>query len=158
MGAKLTKGTQVYFIDPDDDTVVPITEVTGFNPGGAPSDQIEVTALDDDAKEFMRGMRIPGTATIEINPDPANASHTRLHELFLDDDVASIPFCVGWSDGTVAPTADSDGEFDQTAIARTMYYFDGYIADFPFDFSINTVVKSTISVQRTGEATWIETT
>ena len=158
MGAKLTKGTQLYFIDPSDDSVTEITEVTGFNPGGAPSDQIEVTALDDDAKEFMRGMRTPGTATIEVNPDPENASHSRLHELFLDDTVESVPFAVGWSDGTADPTADSDGTFDQTAVARTMYYFDGYIADFPFDFSINAVVKSTISIQRTGEATWIETT
>ena len=158
MGAKLTKGTKVYFVDPDDDSVVEITEVTGFNPGGAPSDQIEVTALDDDAKEFLRSMRTPGTATIEINPDPANVSHARLHELFLDDTVESVQFAVGWSDGTVAPIVDSDGVFDQTAVARTMYYFDGYIADFPFDFSINAVVKSTISVQRTGEATWVATT
>jgi len=158
MGAKLTKGTQVYFIDPDTDLAVPITEVTGFNPGGMPSDQIEVTALDDDAKEFLRGMRTPGAATIEINPDPENASHARLHALFLDDDVESIPFCVGWADGTAAPTVDSDGLFDETAVARTMYYFAGYIADFPFDFSINAVVKSTISVQRTGEATWVSTT
>lgn len=158
MGAKLTKGTQIYFVDPATDAVTQITEVTGFNPGGAPSDQIEVTALDDDAKEFMRGMRTPGMATIEVNPDPENTSHARLHALFLDDTVTSIAFAVGWSDGTVAPTVDSDGVFVQTAVARTMYYFDGYIADFPFDFSINAVVKSTISVQRTGEATWVATT
>ena len=158
MGAKLTKGTQIYFIDPSGDAVTEITEVTSFNPGGAPSDQSETTSLNDDAKEFLRGMRTPGTASIEVNPDPENAAHARMHALFLDDDVESIPFCVGWSDGTVAPSADSDGSFDETAVARTMYYFDGYIADFPFDFGINAVVKSTISVQRTGEATWVETT
>jgi len=158
MGAKLTKGTQIYFIDPADDSVVEITEVTSFNPGGAPSDQIETTSLTDDAKEFLRGMRTPGTATMEINADPGNATHIRLHELYTDDTIDFVPFCVGWSDGTVAPTVESTGAFDQTAVARTMYYFDGYIADFPFDFSINTVVKSTISIQRTGEATWVSTT
>jgi hypothetical protein len=155
--AKLTKGTQLYFVDPTSDAVTEITGVTTFNPGGAPSDQIETTTLTSEAKEFMRGMRTPGTATVEVNPDPTNASHVRLHELFVDDTVTSIPFAVGWSDGTVAPT-ESDGDFDQDPVARTFYYFDGYVADFPFDFSVNSVVKSSISIQRTGEATWVEST
>ena len=156
--AKLTKGTQLYFVDPTSDEVTEITGVTNFNPGGAPSDQIETTTLTSEAKEFLRGMRTPGAATLDINADPTVASHVRLHELFVDDTITSIPFAIGWSDGTVAPTADSDGDFDQDAVARTFYYFDGYIADFPFDFATNSVVRSTISIQRTGEATWVEST
>jgi hypothetical protein len=155
--SKLTQGTQIYFIDPTNDEVVEITGVTNFNPGGAPSDQIETTSLTDTAKTFMRGLRTPGTASLEINADPTNASHIRLHELFLDDTIESIPFAVGWSDGTSDPEYDSDGAFDITgATDRTWYVFDGYVADFPFDFSTNSVVKTSISIQRTGNATWTE--
>ena len=154
--AKLTKGTQLYFLDPSDDSVNEITGVVTFNPGGAPADQIDITTLTSDAKEFMRGMRTPGAATIEVNADPDNASHVRLHELFCDDTIASVAFAVGWSDGTVEPTKDSaDGGFNKTAIARTMYYFDGYVSDFPFDFGVNSVVKSSISIQRAGQASWV---
>ena len=158
--AKLTKGTQIYFIDPaDSDQVTEITGVTNFNPGGAPSDQIETTVLTSVAKEFMRGMRTPGAASLEINADPTNASHIRLHELFLDDTVESIPFAVGWSDGTTDPDYDSDGAFDLTsATDRTWYTFDAYVADFPFDFSTNSVVKTSISLQRTGNAAWTAAT
>ena len=65
--AKLTQGTQIYFIDPDDSSVVRITGVTTFNPGGAPADQIEITPLEAGVKEYMRGLRTPGQATMEIN-------------------------------------------------------------------------------------------
>lgn len=155
--SKLTKGTQLYFIDPDTDAVTEITGVTSFNPGGAPADQIEVTSLVSEAKEFMRGMRTPGQATIEINADPTNASHIRLHELAQDDTIDSVPFAVGWSDGTTDPAYDSDGAFDLTgATDRTWFTFDAYVSDFPFDFAVNSVVKSTVTLQRTGTATWTE--
>ena len=34
--AKLTQGTQIYFIDPEDDSVVKRHRVTTFNPGWRP--------------------------------------------------------------------------------------------------------------------------
>lgn len=153
--AKLTKGTQIYFIDPADDSVVEVTGVTTFNPGGAPADQIDTTTLTDEAKTFMRGMRTPGQASMEINADPTNASHVRLHELALDDTIDYVAFAVGWSDGTAAPTADSDGDF-VLPTTRTWFTFDAYVADFPFDFATNSVVKSSVSLQRTGTAAWAE--
>ena len=153
--AKLTKGTQIYFIDPADDSVVEVTGVTSLNPGGAPADQIETTSLIDEAKTYMRGMRTPGQASMEINADPTNASHVRLHELAQDDSVEFLRWAIGWSDGTDDPTADSSGLFVLDA-GRTWYTFDGYVADFPLDFSLNTVVKSTIQIQRTGQAVLTE--
>lgn len=38
---------------------------------------------------------------------------------------------------------------------RTWFTFQGYIADFPFDFAANTVVTSALSVQRSGGSAWI---
>ncbi len=155
--AKLTKGTQLYFIDPADDSVTEITGITNHNPGGAPADQIEVTTLTSVAKEFMRGLRTPGAASLEIDADPTNAVHLRLHALALDDTVVSVPFAIGWSDGTAPPTVDSDADFVLPS-TRTWYQFDAYVADFPFDFSTNSVVKSSISLQRTGVSVWTEAT
>ena len=152
--AKLTQGTQIYFIDPDDGSVVEVTGVTTFNPGGAPADQIETTSLTDSAKTFMRGLRTPGQASMEINADPTNESHVRLHELAQDDTVEYIQWAIGWSDGTADATSDSDGFVLDSS--RTWFEFDGYVADFPFDFSTNNVVKSTIQIQRTGTATLTE--
>jgi len=153
--AKLTKGTQIYFIDPADDSVVEVTGVVSFNPGGAPADQIETTSLTDEAKTFLRGMRTPGQASMEINADPENASHLRLHELAQDDNVEYVKWAIGWSDGTDVPTVDSNGDF-VLGSGRTWYQYNGYIADFPFDFSTNSVVKSSVSIQRTGVATLTE--
>ena len=154
--AKLTQGTQIYFIDPDDSSVVTVTGVTTFNPGGAPADQIEITPLEAGVKEFMRGLRTPGQASMEVNADPTDDSHIRLHELAQDDTVTSMEFAIGWSDGKdVEPDVTSDGEWDLPG-TRTWFTFDGYVSDFPFDFSSNNVVKSTITIQRTGTAIWTE--
>lgn len=154
--AKLTQGTQIYFIDPADDSVVNVTGVTTFNPGGAPADQIEITPLEAGVKEYMRGLRTPGQASMEVNADPTDASHVRLHELANDDTVTSMEWAIGWSDGKdIKPDVNSNGEWDLPT-TRTWFTFDGYVSDFPFDFSANNVVKSTITIQRTGTATWTE--
>ena len=154
--AKLTQGTQIYFIDPADDSVVNVTGVTTFNPGGAPADQIEITPLEAGVKEYMRGLRTPGQASMAVNAAPTDASHVRLHELANDDTVTSMEWAIGWSDGKdIKPDVDSNGEWDLPT-TRTWFTFDGYVSDFPFDFSANNVVKSTITIQRTGTATWTE--
>lgn len=153
--AKLTQGTQIYFIDPDTDTATEVTCAITFNPGGAPADQIDTTCLTDTVKTFLRGLRTPGQASLEINADPTNASHIRLHELAQDDTVAYVEWAIGWSDGTAAAAVDSSGDYDLST-ARTWYQFNAYVADFPFDFSTNSVVKTTVSLQRTGTATWTE--
>jgi len=153
--AKLTQGTQIYFIDPEDDSIVEVTSVTTFNPGGAPADQIETTSLTDTVKTFMRGLRTPGQASMEINADPTNASHIRLHELSIDDTVEYLEWAIGWSDGTVDADVDSSGDY-VLATSRTWFQFNAYVADFPMDFNTNSVVKSTIALQRTGTSTWTE--
>lgn len=153
----LSQGTQIYFIDPEgtEPTIVAVECATSFTPGGAPADQIEDTCLESTTRTYKRGLRTPGQATITINADPMNASHIRLHELSEDDTIASLKWAVGWSDGTAAPTLDTNGDFVLPA-TRTWFLFDGYVADFPFDFAQNTVVTTAISVQRSGGSSWIK--
>ena len=153
--SKLTQGTQIYFIDPDDDSVVAVQCATSFNPGGAPADQIEDTCLESDDRTYKPGLRTPGQATIGLNSDPENASHIRMHELSETNPPPELKWVAGWSDGTDAPTVDSAGDFDLPT-TRTWFTFQGYISDFPFDFQQNAVVTSTVTIQRSGGSAWIK--
>jgi hypothetical protein len=151
--SKLTQGTQIYFIDPDSGDVVEIICATTFNPGGAPRDQLDDTCLADAVASSKPGLRRPGQATIGVNADPANASHIRLHQLSEDDTNAIVDFAVGWSDGTADPVRDTAGDWDLPT-SRTWFTFRGYVADFPFDFALNSLVTSQISIQRSGGSEW----
>jgi len=154
--SKLSQGTQIYFIDDSgsDTDLITVECATTFSPGGNPSDQIEDTCLEDTTRSYQPGLRTPGTATIGLNADPTNSSHVLMHELFQTDPGPTLKWAVGWSDGTAAPTINQAGNFVLPG-TRTWYTFSGYISDFPFDFSANTVVTSTVTIQRTGAAVWV---
>src|SRR5690606_3798804 len=38
---------------------------------------------------------------------------------------------------------------------RTWFIFEGYVADFPFNFELGAVVSTEISIQRSGASAWI---
>jgi hypothetical protein len=139
-----TQGSDLYFIDPYDDSVNKVGCVTSISGINAARDQIEVTCLDSAARLYEAGLGAPGAATFGINFDPADDSHVRLHELYVAGD--KMNWALGWSDGTAPPTADSDGEV-VAAAARSWITFNGYISDLPFDFALNAVVASSVSVQ-----------
>jgi len=139
-----TQGTDLYFIDPYDDSVNKVGCVTSISGINAARDQIEVTCLDSAARLYEAGLGTPGQATFGINFDPQDESHVRLHELYVAGD--KMNWALGWSDGTAPPTADSDGEVVADS-ARSWITFNGYISDLPFDFALNAVVSSSVSVQ-----------
>lgn len=153
----LSQGTHVYLISTLGSGAPEIVQVecaTTFSPGGNPADQIEDTCLEDSSRSYRPGLRTPGTATMGINADPSNESHLLLHELSETDPSPIVKWAVGWSDGTDAPTLDSNGDFDLPD-TRTWFVFEGYVSDFPFDFAQNTVVTSEVSIQRSGGSSWI---
>lgn len=157
----LSQGTQIFALVPSeaDPSTLEVMEVecaTTFTPGGNPADQIETTCLSENVRSYLRGLRTPGQATMSINADPENASHLRLHELSESDRGEPIKWAVGWSDGTEPPTVNTEGDDFELPTTRTWFLFDGYIADFPFDFSANSVVTSEISIQRSGGSAWIK--
>ena len=149
----LSQGTQIYFKDPADGSIVAVECATAFNPGGAPADQIEDTCLESNVRTYKRGLRTPGQASLTVNADPRNASHIRLHELSEDDTVETIEWYVGWSDGTAAPTVADDEVTLPTP--RTWFTFQGYVSDFPMDFAANSVVTTAATIQRSGGSAWI---
>jgi hypothetical protein len=153
--SKLSQGTQLYFRDPDTDAIVEVECPTSFNPGGNPAAQLDDTCLGDTTAKSKPGLRQPGQATLAINADPTYASHIRLYELSQADPSPVLNWVLGWSDGIgIAPTGvQSDGDF-VLPTTRTWYEFEGYIGDFPFDFALNTLVTSQVSIQRSGAAVW----
>ena len=120
-----------------------MTAISGIT---AARDQIETTCLSSAARTYESGLATPGTAQFTINFDPSDASHVLLHELYVAG--TTLEWAVGWSDGVAAPTALA-GAFVLPS-TRSFVQFDGFPSDVPFDFSLNAVVTSTISVQLSG--------
>jgi hypothetical protein len=141
-----TQGTELWFINPATGEPVKVGCVTTINGLTATRDQIETTCLDSAGREYVAGMPTPGAATFGINFDPADPSHVLLHDLYTEG--TTLEWALGWSDGTADPTADTGGFVLPTS--RTWLTFDGFVSDLPFDFSINAVVASSVSVQVSG--------
>ncbi|WP_430317155.1 phage tail tube protein [Pseudomonas sp. p1(2021b)] len=159
----LTQGTQVYaLVKPVTGTgpltVLEVECATAFNPGGSPKEQIEDTCLSSKERTYKPGLRTPGQASLTINADPNNASHIRLHQLSEEDGDTTVKWAVGWSDGTAAPTLNTTGDDFELPETRTWFVFEGYVADFPFDFAANAVVSTAVSIQRSGGSAWIKKT
>jgi len=139
-----TQGSDLYFIDPYDNSVTKVgcvTQISGIN---ATRDQIETTCLDSAARIYVAGLATPGTATFGINFDPQDSSHVRVHEIYVSGE--KINWALGWSDGTAPPTATSDGDIEPDS-SRSWIVFNGYVSDFPFDVNLNAVVQSNVSIQ-----------
>ena len=141
-----THGTQLYFIDPEGGDVVTVGCVTTITGLTAARDQIETTCLDSTARTYVAGMATPGAAQFTINFDPDDASHVRLHELYVEG--TELDWALGWSDGTAAPTSDSTAF--TLGSTRSWITFSGFISDLPFDFALNSVVTSNVSIQVSG--------
>lgn len=151
-----TRRTSLYFIDPQDGQLMTVgcaTSITGLS---APREQLEKTCLEDDDAQYEGGIKRPGAASITLNFDPADSSHLRLQELY--DEGVNVKWAIGWGDGPAAPAAlvpptiGSDGDFDFPD-ARTYTRFEGYVADLPTDFALNTFVTGTMSIQLSGTRT-----
>lgn len=150
--ARLTQGTQLFFVDPYDNTVVEVACATAISGIEASRDQIETTCLSGSSRTYEPGMPTPGQAQITINADGREASHVRLHELYRDG--TKVNWAIGWSGSTAPPTVDSNGEFTLPA-DREWSTFNGYVANFPFDFAPNAVVTSNVPVQLSDFPEWI---
>jgi hypothetical protein len=143
-----TQGTDLYAIDPDDDSLLIVGCVTSIDGIDTPIDQVETTCLQATARSYIAGLATPGTATFGINTDPSDAAHIRLHQLKIAG--TTIKWAIGWADGTTDPTADTGGEFNLPT-SRSWISFEGFMNSFPFSFQQNSVVQSTVGIQVSGE-------
>ena len=148
--ARKTQGTMLYAVDPYDDTVLTVGCVISIDGIDTTLDQIETTCLSASARTYEAGLATPGSASFQINFDPADESHVRLHELKVAG--TTLNWAVGFSDGTTVPTVDTDGDF-VLASTRSWIAFSGFMNSYPFSFALNAVVTSTVGIQISGEPT-----
>lgn len=146
--AKKAQGTQLYTIDPADDSILAIDCVLNIDGVDTSIEQIETTCLESLARTYEAGLATPGTASFGINTDPGEATHLRLHQLKTAG--TTLKWAIGWSDGTAPPTVDSAGDFDLPT-ARSWLTFEGYMNSYPFTFAQNSMVNSSIGIQVSGE-------
>lgn len=150
----LTQGTQLYALIRG--VINEIECITSFNPGANPADQIEDTCLSErNSRQYKKGLRTPGQASVTINADPDNDSHYLMWQLAELDEYQDelIQWAIAWSDGESVPTV-SAGEMVLTT-DRTWYTFRAYVSDFPFDFQANAVVATSATMQRSGHGVWV---
>jgi hypothetical protein len=143
-----TQGTNLYTIDPQSETVLKVGCVISIDGIDTTLDQLETTCLDSPARTYVAGLATPGTASFGINFDPKDASHVRLHQLKVAG--TTLPWAVGFGDGTAEPTVGTDGNFELPA-TRSWIAFDGFMNSYPFTFALNAVVTSTVGIQISGE-------
>jgi len=131
-------------------TLVKVGCPTGITGVGGAKPQVPTTCLDSTEQTFFPGMANPGQMTVNLDFDPSKISHSNLWDMFNADVITT--WVIGASDGSAAPTINTAGVISYPS-TRSYVNFDGYIADLPLDFQLNSVVKSTMQVQRSGART-----
>jgi hypothetical protein len=155
-GTLRTQGSELFFVDRtqnSDPTLFKMacpTGVTGV--GGGAKDQLEDTCLDTTGdKTFKAGLGNPSAISVPFNFIPSNQSHQSLMALKASGDV--IPWRLCLSDGTVAPTMDTDFAIEAPA-GRTSVLFDGFVSECTIDVATNEIVRGTLTIQRSGSEVW----
>lgn len=142
------QGTELYVIDPEDDSILAIGCVTSIDGIDVQVEQNEITCLSELTRRYEAGLGTPGTATFGIYTDPTDESHVRLHELKVAG--TTLRWAVGWSDGVGVPPTEDEGDFVLPA-TRSWIVFEGFMNSFPFSFQQNASVQSSIGIQVSGE-------
>lgn len=146
-------GTELYFLDPEDCSVVQVgcpTSITGLD---STIEQLETTCLESTARTYEAGLATPGTATFTLSLNPQDPSHIRLLELKTAG--TSLRWVIGFPDaiGTdPTGTTDSDGECAfSLPESRTWLEFEGFVNSYAFDFSLNALITATVGIQVSGD-------
>lgn len=148
-----TSGTELYFLDPDDCSVVQVgcpTSITGLD---STIEQLETTCLESTARTYEAGLATPGTASFTLSLNPQDESHIRLLELKAAG--TSLKWVIGFPDDvgtppTGSPDSDDGCEFTLPS-SRTWLEFDGFVNSYAFDFSLNALITATVGVQVSGD-------
>src|SRR5690625_6634737 len=71
-----------------------------------------------------------------------------MHELKVAG--VTLDWALGFTDGELPPTLDSNGEFELPT-GRSWIVFEGFMNSYPFSFQLNSVVTSSVGIQISGE-------
>jgi hypothetical protein len=155
--AKMTKGTQLFAIDPVTCAVFEVGCPTAIDGIDTTLENVETTCLSDSERTYQSGLGTPGTASVTIQFDPDNdASHERLYELKNELGSPTMWWAIGFPGDqgepplTTLPVAGSPCDFETAPLDRTFVYFQGYIQSMPLSFALNAAITSTIGIQVSG--------
>ena len=150
VGTVKTQKTDLFFAYSGSE-ILKVACATGINGLSGAADQIDITCLDSDEREYVRGLLNPGQVTVPINLIPRSAAHQALIGLRESGDTVS--WMVVLSDQTAEPTTlDSDLALESPG--PTSIEFKGYLADMAIEVTINEIVRATLTIQRSGPITW----
>lgn len=98
-------------------------------------DEIEVTALDSAAKEFIGALDDPGELTLQLNWNPQDAGHVALRQDAEGSTVRN--YRIVWND-----------------VSSTQVTFAGEVMEFSLNTEPNDAVKGSVRVKISGSLTW----
>lgn len=147
-----TQGSQLYFVTQESGGPVihKVACATNLSGLSSPREQIEVTCLESDTREYESGLRTPGQVTVTVNFDPSEESHMALYDLWANES-ANTDFVIGYGGPRdVDPTFASDGETLEFPDTRHFIVFEGYVVDVPQEGGLNAVWTSAMPIQISG--------
>lgn len=152
MARTKTQKMQYWFIDPDTNQLHRVKQVSNVTPPDQQNDELPATDFDSTSKEFEQGLSDPGQAEFEVNYDLTDDVHYRLDQIKESGD--NFKFAVGYSDGTSAPTVDSNGEFVFPA-DRSFRWFTGFIKGRTEQAAPNELLRVTYTIRVSGSVTFV---
>ena len=111
-----------------------ISQVVNWSGPDGSASEIDVTALDSAAKEFLMGLPDEGNLSIECIHDPNEASHETLRAARANQTLMSFQIAL-------------------TDSPQTTYTVDGYVMGFTLSAGVDDKVGATYSIRLTGAVT-----
>jgi hypothetical protein len=146
-----TQDTDMWFYDPENSTdgVVKLGCVTNISGLGGARSQIDTSCFSDTDDTFVGGRGSPGQVSVDLNysEDDQNEYHAKLEA--AREAGNTLVWAIGFSNGTAPPTVTSSGSLEFPA-TRSGRVFNGYIADVNFEFPNNDIIRTSLSIQRSG--------
>lgn len=149
MAETKTQGTQVFTVV--NGAIVRFVCPKNFKFGQDSFGKIDVTCLDAESKQYVRGIRDPGEAGIGINLDDENTSHIELLKIAESGEVKE--WYVGSSHSKTPPTYTAGSGIDLPK-DRNWWSFKGYMNDTaPNDIEVDAVINYDFTIVRTSKVT-----
>lgn len=165
--ARRTQGSQIWLAvkkiaDPTKYELLKVEGAKDHKPGTDSKEKHEITPLDEEySKKYLDGggLSDTGTSTFSILADPTNTVHQRIYAMVASGE--SIEVIEGWpgkNRGSVVhivpEIAESTGVLTLSN-QRTWTKYKAYVESFPLDKDSNSVVQTTVTLQRQSAVDWV---
>lgn len=145
-----TQNTQVFA--KVDGKIIRFSCPKNFKFGQDSFGKIDVTCLDADSKQYIRGIRDPGESGIGINYDDEKEEHSALLAVAESGEV--VTWYVGSSHSKTPPVIATAGDEVELPEDRTWWSFEGYMNDTaPNDIEVDAVINFDFVIVRTSKVT-----